>query len=152
MTAKEYLQQLFWIDKEIEEKQKELAELRTKAESVGSQEITGMPKAGNGKDKISAIVVKIVDLQAHINLKIDQLIDWKAVVTRQIEGMKNPKSRVVLSARYLRRKEERKWEQIAKDLNYEESYLLRLHRKALKEFERKYPEIRKIQAGDKRSH
>ena len=152
MTAKEYLQQLWWIDKEIGEKQKELAELRAKAESVGSQEITGMPKAGTGKDKISAIVVKMVDLQAHINMQIDRLIDLKAVATKQIGGLKNPKSRVVLSARYLRGKEERKWERIAEELHYEESYLLRLHRKALKEFEHRYTEIRKIQPENKRSH
>ena len=139
MTAKEYLQQLWWIDKEINEKMKELDYLRVKAEGCSSPEISGMPKGSGAKDKISNVIIKIVDLQTYINMKTDELIDLRAKITKQICGLKNQKSRVILSCRYLRHE---KWEEIGEEMDYGERQLQRIHQRALKEFERAYPEIR----------
>ncbi|MBR4907774.1 MAG: DUF1492 domain-containing protein [Bacteroidales bacterium] len=141
MTAKEYLKQLWWLDREINEKLHEIDYLRAKAEGCSSPEISGMPKGSGGKDKISDMVIKIVDLQTYINMKTDQLIDLRARITKQICGMKNQKSRVILSCRYLRKE---KWEDMEKELAYEKSSLMRFHKKALKEFEKEYPEIREL--------
>lgn len=144
MTAKEYLQQLWYIDREIDEKVRQIEYLRTKAEGCSQAETTGAPRGTGGKDKISDIVIKMVDLQTYINIRWDDLIDLRETITRQIDGLKNQKSRLVLSARYLREKKERSWNILERDLNYERSTLLKLHRKALREFERRYPEIRKL--------
>lgn len=140
MTAKEYLRQLWWIDKEINEKLRELDYLRTKAENCSAPEPTGMPRVNGVKDKISDLIIKMVDLQTYVNAQTDELIDLRAMITRQISNLPDQRSRVILSCRYLRRE---KWEDIEKNLGYEKSYLLRLHKKALRLFEETYPEIRR---------
>ena len=140
MTAKEYLKQLWWIDAEIDSKVRELDDLRSRAESCSSPKMSGMPKTEGGKDKISALIIKIVDLSTYIDMRTDKLIDLKARITKQICGLRDQRSRVILSCRYIRYE---KWEQIEEELGYEKSYLQRLHRKALAEFERTYPEIKK---------
>ena len=144
MTAKEYLQQLWYIDRELDEKARQIEYLRTKAENCSQADPSGMPKGAGGKDKISDIVIRMVDLQTYISIRWDDLVDLREKITRQINGLKNPRSRIVLEARYLRKKEERSWNILERDLNYEKSSLLRIHRKALREFERRYPEIRKM--------
>ena len=138
MTAKEYLTQLWWIDKEINEKFREMEYLRSKAESCSPVEISGMPHGSGGKDKLSDVIVKLVDLQTYLDMQTDKLIDLRTTITKQICGMSNQRSRVILSCRYLRKQ---KWETIEKELNYERSSLMKAHRKALKEFENKYREI-----------
>lgn len=144
MTAKEYLQQLWYIDRELDEKARQIEYLRAKAENCSQADPSGMPKGAGGKDKISDIVIRMVDLQTYISIRWDDLVNLREKITRQINGLKNPRSRIVLEARYLRKKEERSWNILERDLNYEKSSLLRIHRKALREFERRYPEIRKM--------
>lgn len=141
MTAKEYLKQIWWVDREINEKMSELEYLQTKAEGLGGSGSQGAQSKGNTKDKISAIVIKIVDLQTYINMQTDKLIDLRTKITKQICKMRDQKSRVILSCRYIRHM---KWEQIEKELHYEQRTLMRIHRNALKEFEAMYPQIRKL--------
>ena len=141
MTAKEYLKQLWWIDKEIHEKMMEQEWLKTKAEGTSPPEVTGMPRSAGGKDKISSVIIKMVDLQNYIKMRTDELIDLRITITKQINGLEDQRSRIVLSCRYLRRM---KWEQIEKEMAYEKSSIMRMHRKALKEFEKKYPAIRSL--------
>lgn len=141
MTAKEYLMQLWWLDYEIEEKMKEMDYLRAKAEGCSSPEMTGMPKGSGAKDRISDVIIKIVDLSAYIDMKTDQLIDLRETITKQIDGMKSGRSRVILAYRYLFRE---KWDNIEKAMHYEKSSLMKMHRKALKEFEHHYPSIRRL--------
>ena len=142
MTAKKYLQQLWWIDKEINEKNKELEELRVQAENCSSPEMTGMPKGSGTKDKLSETVAKIVDLQNYVNELTDRMIDLRAEITRQISSMPDQRSRIILSCRYLRRKrQDRAWEKISKELYYDINTVMILHKKALKQFEQQYPGI-----------
>ena len=71
----------------------------------------------------------------------DYLSDVVTKITKQIDGMKNQRSRILLSCRYIRHE---KWVDIQKELAYEHTSIMRMHKKALKEFERTYPEIRKL--------
>lgn len=140
MTAKEYLKQLWWIDQEINEKIKELDYLRERAGSCSAPEATGMPKGGGAKDKISEVIIKLVDLQTYIDAETDKLIDLRTKITKQICKLRDQRSRVILSCRYIR---QMKWEDIEAELHYEKSTLMRVHRKALMDFEHAFPEIKK---------
>ncbi|MBQ9031851.1 MAG: DUF1492 domain-containing protein [Parasporobacterium sp.] len=141
MTAKEYLRQLWWLDHEIDEKYRELEYLRELAAGCSSPEITGMPKGNSGKDKISDVVVRMVDLQTYINFRTDQLIGLKEKIIKQIDEMPDPRNRILLSCRYVRRQ---KWDEISRRMSYDKSHILKLHKKALAEFESVHPEIRKL--------
>ena len=143
MTAKKYFQQLWLLDEEIDEKIREMDELRTQAENCSSPEMTGMPRGSGTKDKLSEIVTKLVDLQSYVNEQTDRLIDLRAEITRQINEMKNQRSRIILSKRYLRKnRQDRAWEKIAKEMHYDKSTLMDIHRKALRQFEHDHPEIK----------
>ena len=144
MTAKEYLKQMWLIDKEINEKFSQLEYLRAKAESCHSPKLTGMPGGSGPKDRVSDLVIKIAELQKYLDEQTDKLINLKTKITKQIHGLKSQRSRVILEARYLRDEEGRKWERIEEDLHYEHSTLMKAHRKALKDFERRYPKIRRL--------
>ena len=145
MTAKKYFQQLWLLDEEIDENNREMDELRTREENCSSPEITGMPRGSGTKDKLSEIVAKLVDLQQYVNEQTDRLIDLRAEITRQINEMKDQRSRVILSKRYLRKnRQDRAWGKIAKELHYDEKTIMRLHKKALKQFENEHPKIKML--------
>lgn len=141
MTAKEYLKQLKWIDREIHGKLEEIEYLRVKAQGYRSPGITDMPRGTGARDKTSDVIIKLVDLEAYVNTQTDKLIDLWEKIAKQIGGMEDQKSRVILSCRYLRMEI---WEEIEEELSYEKSYLHRLHRIALEQFEHQYPEIQKM--------
>ncbi len=140
MTAKEYLEQLRWIDREIESKEGEIEVLRARAEGRSSPRITDMPRSGGGTDNTD-VIIRMAELEKYISEQKRRLIDLKRRVTRQIYGLKDPRSRVILSCRYLQKQ---KWEEIEKHLAYEHSSMMKLHKKALKEFELAYPSIKRI--------
>ena len=141
MTAKEYLKQMWWLDREINEKIKEMDYLKTKAEGCSAPAISGTPRQTVARDRLSDLVIKIVDLQTYINMQTDKLIDLRSRITKQICRMKRQEYRVILSCRYLRCM---KWNEIEKELSYERRNLMRIHDRAVAEFEAIYPEIKKL--------
>lgn len=136
MTAREYLKQLWNIDDEITERMEELEELRAKAERCSAPKMEGMPGGGAGeKDPISQTVIRIVDLDAYINFKIDELINLRTKITEQIDAISKQSYRSVLRNRYVLRK---RWEDIAETMHYSINHCYRLEKQAIREFERKY--------------
>jgi len=135
MTVREYLNQVRRIDHEIDVKQETLDRLRAMAENCSAHEITGMPKTASGRDKISEIIVKIVDLQNEINIRIDQLINLRREIIRQIEGLPNPLHRTILWSRYILN---RPWEKISEKMGYSIQNCYKVHRKAVAAFGQMY--------------
>jgi len=68
MTKKE-LSQLYYLNREIEEQQRRLAELEAGAISCNAT-ITGMPKAHGVSDKIGKYAVERADLKALLGLNL----------------------------------------------------------------------------------
>jgi len=129
MTAKEYLGQAYRLDQRINSKLEQLESLNELAMKVTST-LTGMPRNPNRNTSMIADgVAKIVDLQAEINRDIDLLIDLKCDMVRIIKSVDNAKYQSLLELRYLWFKS---WEQIAYDLNYSVSWVLKIHHKALR--------------------
>lgn len=74
-------------------------------------------------------ILKIINLQEHINHDIAMLVDLKAEIVKVIKEVKNPEYQTLLELRYLCFKT---WEQIAVDMNYGIDNVFKLHQKALK--------------------
>ena len=72
---------------------------------------------------------KIIDLRTEIDRDIDRLIDLKREIVGLIKAVVNAECQTILELRYLCFKS---WEQIAYDLNYSVSWVLKLHYKALR--------------------
>jgi len=136
MTAKEYLRQLWQLDREIDIKYQELEHLRM---SIG---IRAQPDpnenvghSGNTSDPVADAAVKIATMEQQLNRKIDRLINLRQKITEQIDGIDNRTYRNILTCRYVLRQT---WDQVAESVGYEVRHCTRLHGLALREFARKY--------------
>lgn len=135
MTAKEYLNQAYYVDKEITAKIEEIEKLNalaTKATTTFS-DMPGSPNRDIHKNE--KLLVKIIDLENEITDRIDYLIDLKRDIYSVINQVKNPDYKLLLEMRYLCFK---KWEEIAIDMHLDLSWIYKIHKRAL---EAAYSEI-----------
>ena len=136
MTAKEYLRQLWQLDKEIEIKCMELKQLRA---SIG---IRAMPDpeqnighSGNISDPVSDITIRITRMEECLKSKINKLYDLRETITEQIDGMECRNYRNILTCRYVLMQS---WEDVAESMKYDKHHCYKIHGRALQEFYRLY--------------
>ena len=136
MTAKEYLRQLWQLDREIDIKYQELEHLRM---SIG---IRAQPDpnenvghSGNTSDPVADAAVKIATMEQQLNRKIDKLINLRQKITEQIDGLDNRTYRNILTCRYVLMQT---WADVAESIGYSEQNCYIIHGKALQEFARLY--------------
>ena len=128
MRAKEYLQQVHKMDRQIDSKIEMLTELNALATKCTAI-LTGMPHNPSGsKSQMADTIDKIVDLQDEINADICRMVEVKAEVIRVIGCVQDVNCRILLEKRYLSYKT---WERIAADMNFGLRYVHILHKKAL---------------------
>ena len=107
MTKKE-LSQLYYLNREIEEQQRRLAELEA-ASSCGTV-ITGMPKCQKITDKLAEYAVEIADLKISIDLNMKKCFYELNRLNRYINSLDDSRIRLVLALRYINGLS---WKQIA---------------------------------------
>lgn len=102
MTAKEYLSQVRLLDDKINCKLAEVARLQEMAARI-TPVLRNDAAHGTGgqKDRMAAIVAKIVDLKAEINMDIDRLVDRKKEVSALLDKIPNRRYYTVLFRRYI---------------------------------------------------
>ncbi len=128
-TIKEYLSQAYWLDREIETKSWQIAELRGLAESATSRTEAvrsgGTPK----RSKIENAVIRIIEEEERLDKIIDELIEAKKKISKLIGRVGEPKLRLLLELRYL---EYLRWDEIAERMHYADvRHVYRLHARAL---------------------
>lgn len=132
MTAKEYLWRVRDATRELKRLEQEYEQARNdilnlKAISYDTDKITG----GKHGD-LSDAIVKLEGYAQRIAAKWDELIKMREEAGRRIETLKDRRFQQVLKRRYL---QEQPWEQIAYILGYDYRYVLKLHGKALQNFD-----------------
>ena len=128
MTAKEYLQQAFLLDRRITCKIEQLHTLNGLALKATTA-YTGMPRTPNRDSRAMANTVdRIIDLQDEINQDIDELVELKARIRTVIDSVSDAELQLILEERYLNCKT---WEEISVDLDLDLRHLFRLQKKAL---------------------
>ncbi len=136
MKAKEYLQQLQWLDTIINQKIKEVSDLRLKSQSIKT--INYSKKRVQTSPSRDAPFVKligrIVDLETEINAEIDVFVDEKHKIINQIQKLGNADYISLLFKRYV---EYKNLKQIAIEMNFSYNYIKRLHGYALRDFKNK---------------
>lgn len=141
MTPKEYLSQCMYIDKEIKSLQSEYSDIKdTITLTSGGYESDLVTRTRNNstEEKMVARIDKMMVYWEEINQKIDEKVDLKMKISMEIDKVKNDTHRQILKMRYVSLKN---WEEIAASLNYEISWVYRLHGSALVEFEEVNPDI-----------
>lgn len=136
MKAKEYLQQLQRLDTVINQKIKEVHDLRLQAQS-GSGLDYSKERVQSSPSRDAPFVkpiCRIIDLEAEINAEIDKFVDEKHKIINQIQGLKNSDYISLLFKRYV---EFKSLEKICVEMNFSYDYIKHLHGYALQDFEDK---------------
>lgn len=86
-------------------------------------------------DRMGTSIAKIVDMENELDGIIDNYIDKKNKIIKEIEDVGEYVYYEVLFSKYV---EYKTFEEIAKKMNYSTRQVLRIHGAALSEFEKKY--------------
>ena len=142
MTAKEYLNQLHWLDAGIDSKLDQLERLNALATrtttAFSDTPHACEPDPGRHED----IIIKILDLEDRIKVEMDKLMALKSEIVHTINQVSSVEQKAILEKRYLCFLP---WEEVAKETHYSIQHVFRLHGYALKEID----EIIKMRVNDK---
>lgn len=100
MTLKE-LSQLYYLNREIEQDQQRLEELRARASAPGSSNYDGMPKSPSFENRLDRYIAEIVDLEAIIRAKITQCLHERARLERYISEIPDSLTRQIFQLRFI---------------------------------------------------
>ena len=88
------------------------------------------PGGGNSgySSRLETYACKCTDMESEIGKDLRELIDIKQEITNTMRKIDNTTYSLILESRYLLGKE---WREIAEDVNYDISYVQKIHIKAL---------------------
>lgn len=129
MTAKQYLNRVRRIDKEIEALLRLVQHTRESLESVTQNYDADGAQSTKNPHKYD----RLVELESLVDQKIDEQISLKAEILNTIMQLDDRRHRLVLMEYYV---EMKTWEQVAVDLHYSYMHITRIHGYALKEVQR----------------
>ena len=138
MTAKQYLDQLRVIDTKINQKMEELADLMTAATSTGAIDYSKDRVQTSPQNAQENRICKYVDLDAEINREIDEFVDIKHRVTKEIQELNVDYYIKILFKVYVQYKTVK---DAANEIGLSYQYVRDLHKKALKAFEELHTDL-----------
>lgn len=136
MKAKEYLRQLQRLDIMINQKNRELNDLRLKSQGIVGVDYSKdrVQTSPSGDAPFVKLIGRFIDLEAEINTEIDKFVDEKHKIINQIQGLKNSDYIALLFKRYV---EFKKFETIAVEMDFTYDHIRHLHGCALQDFQNK---------------
>jgi len=137
MTTKEYLGQISRLNRMINNKLTEIAQLKDMVVSISAPQSGERVQTTPNFDKIGTRYAKIDEMERKIDGMVDELVDKKEKIIQQIDSMEDENTYNILFARYI---EKKTFEVIATEMKYSWRQVVRLHGTALKQFEKKYGE------------
>lgn len=108
MTVRE-MSQLYYLNREIEQLQRQLEELECVAEGT-TQAITGMPHGSGTSDKVGDYAVRIADLRSMIDNRKARCWDEMNRLNEYIDSVEDSLTRQILTLRYVNGLS---WQQVA---------------------------------------
>lgn len=137
MTTKEYLNQISRLNRMINNKLVEIQQLRELACSISAINLEDKVQNTPNFDKIGSKMAKIDELEENLDKTIDRYVLVKNKIVSQIDSMEDENTYNILFSRYIPKKS---FERIAIEMEYSWRQIIRLHGKALKQFEEKFGE------------
>ena len=135
MDTKTYLQQISRLDRMINNKLSEISQLRELAMSVSAVKNEERVQTTPNFDKIGTAYCKIEEMEEKLDKLIDEYVDKKNLIISQIDKIDNEAYYEILFARYI---EKKTFEKIADEMTYSWRQTIRIHGRALQEFEKLY--------------
>lgn len=138
LTAKQYLDQLRVIDTKINQKMEELVDLMTAATSTGAIDYSKDRVQTSPQNAQENRICKYVDLDAEINREIDEFVDIKHRVTKEIQELNVNYYIKILFKVYVQFKS---LKVASGEMGMSYQYVRDLHKKALKAFEELHTDL-----------
>ena len=137
MTAKEYLNRIRNQNHVLKQTEYELAEIRTDILSLRCSRLSEHVSGTKNSDTADKYI-RLEKYMERVNAEWDKLIDMRMEAKSLIQGLPDQHQRALLYARYINNK---RWEDIAMDLNYSWRGVFNLHGQALRAFDKLYHEV-----------
>ena len=143
MTAKEYLNQAYKIDRRIKINRAKIQKMRECLDYKGQAESTGASRGSTTSDGMSDTVCAIIEYESRVKALTHRLAKLYLEIENAIQNVSDPLQREVLERRYLLHQS---WEShfdsisgeyikgIAEDMNYTSRWIYKIHGQALKNF------------------
>lgn len=131
MTAKEYLLQYKHIQREIEDIDRRMAQIRLKYAAPSAINYSDMPKAHNTEHDLSDYVAKMDELTDYMISKYTRLRGIEVDIYLRVDRMENQQERECLRFRYI---DGMTWTQVAAALCTTERNVYFIHGRALRHF------------------
>lgn len=131
MTAKEYLLQYQQIQREIEDIDRRMAQVRLKYAAPSAINYSDMPKAHNSNHDLSDYVAKMDELTDYMISKYNRLRGIEIDIYMRVDRMENQQERELLRYRYI---DGMTWTKIADALGTTERNVYFIHGRALRHF------------------
>ncbi len=131
MTAKEYLLQYRVVQREIEDLDYRMAQLRLKYAAPSAINYSDMPKAHNTEHDLSDYVAKMDEMTDYMISKYTRLRGVEVDIYLRLDRMENQDERELLRYRYI---DGLTWVQIADRLHTVERNVYFIHGRALRNF------------------
>ena len=129
--AKEYFAQIRKTDRLINRLDSTIVTLRSSLTSTGNQLKQDKVQTSGPKNTLEETITKIIDLEADINRRIDELVSMKQEAFTMINRIPDLDQQNILIGRYIQLK---KWEDLAAEFEYTTQWLFEIHGKALLAF------------------
>ena len=133
MRAKEYLSKAYYLDKDIDSRQRELDLMRKNLTSVKTTQMQQDIVQSSNSHHYDERYSKLIELDEDITQKIDELVQFKTKITKEIDRVADKLNMIILRERYINMLE---WHEIANLLDQSERHVTRLHGYALEDFEK----------------
>ena len=129
MTAKEYLSQAFYMNRQIKAKERRLEWLREIAPGPSMRFSQEEKAKGDPRSSlVEEAALKVVELEEEIASDILDLVRVMKEIASTISRVDSMECRTILEMRYLSFME---WDEIISRMGYSRSYVFRLHGEAL---------------------
>ena len=129
MTAKEYLNTAYEIERQVKLIELTIEKLKSQLEYAGiSYENTGASHGSGSFDKMPKVIEKVAEYEHKKQERALALIDKRLQIEQSIDALSDANQREVLTRRYIIGQ---RWEDIAVSMNYSRQHVTRLHGYAL---------------------
>ena len=135
MKVKEYLQEIQVMDIAIQQKTKQLEEMKRMYTYLRGAQIGVGVKASGVSEGFTKASDKLLDLELELTRKIEEFQLMKNERIERIQSLSKPEYMEVLFKRYV---EYKSFERVAYEMNYTLSYVFKLHGNAVKAFEKSF--------------
>lgn len=141
MTAQEYMDHIKRCYQTMQALYDRLVEVRTKIEGLKAITYDRERVQVSPSNKTEELIAQLVDTEDKLSKEVREHFDEVVEATKRIYSLDNERQIQVLEMRYIKGM---RWQMIADELDIEYRSATRLHRKALRNFERKYQGVLEV--------